>query len=855
MKGKMKKALSLLLMSSMLLSIPMSGSALEGEAEYTPAESNISGKYWVTSEASNGDAALALDGDMNTAWVAESAPATLDVDLGGSYNAVRKIITVFASSNTPNRYKIEGSADGENWTVLADRSDNQKLGDTFTDVFSFEGLRYVKLTVLSGKTIGVKEFEIINYLRSDMNNGSDTSEQGRNTNAYYYNAGNNPPVEGIRGGKFTDEGSIENGNNFFGLTKDLGWDTIRLRIWNEPKSENSGNPSEGDGNCSPENTRRVAKAIVGAGQDLAIDFHYSDSWSDPQNQPKPYAWAELSFDELVQQVYDFTYEMIESLIDQGTAPTIVALGNEITNGMLWGQEYDEITNFVHHHDYYNKGLHELNPGGGVKWLKYEEANGDTESAAYKEFLDSVENLACLVDAGNRAIQQLNEEHNLNIQTEMHFAFNVFEQPEGSNKVVLDEEEVFQKVQTLIGNLSNSLEEKGGMVDRIGISYYPDWHGTYDTVQRNIVELSKMLPGVKFNIAECSPKASGTVTDPLADPNHEVGFQYTIQSQGDDTMNIMKTINDVPNNVGMGVWPWAGTNVFGSGRGDNATLNASFKVWNDAFAKNVVESEISTVTATGTAPALPETVKSLDVATGTISDVTVDWEAIDASAYAQTGTFTVQGTANVTVPEEGRGKEMTAVTATVHVMDKVDASALQNIVNDAQSYLYLEDAYTAESFAVFKAAMDEAYALLDRELLVDWEEINAAIVNLQDAIDGLVPSKAVLAELLEEANSKDLELYTQETANALKEAILAAEAVMENQDATIEDVDTAIINLQTAIKNLVEVTPTDDPSDVPSTEQPDKENPGTGVSMPISLLTMAALCGLAGVVIAKKRRDQ
>lgn len=485
------------------------------------------------------------------------------------------------------------------------------------------------------------------------------------TTTYYYNAGNNPPVPGIRGGNFANPGSIENGTNFFGLTKDLGWDTIRLRVWNEPKNENTGNAVTSPGNCSPENTRRVAKAVIGAGQKLAIDLHYADSWADPQNQPKPYAWAALPFDDLVQTTYQWTYDFIKSLVDQGTTPSIVQLGNEITNGMMWGQEYDNITPYVHHHNYYTSGRYQLAPGGGVEWLKYEEANGDTNSPAYQEFLASIHNLARLVDAGIRAIRQVNADMGTHIQSMLHFAFNVVEQPP-TGKVALDPDTVFAKVMTLINNLSGDLDGMSGMVDRIGLSYYPDWHGSYAVVQRNLVEISKVLPGVQLNIAEMSPRSSGTVTDPLSDPNHPVGFTYTVQSQGDDTMNVMKVINDIPNNVGTGVWPWAGTNVFGTGFGANGTLRASFKVWNDAFAKNVVESHVFAATHAGMAPKLPTTVASLDLQTGARSDIGVTWDPIDPANYASPGTFTVHGTANVTVPESGRGVAMTAVTATVGV---------------------------------------------------------------------------------------------------------------------------------------------------------------------------------------------
>ncbi len=642
--------------TSALLSLTAHG--LEGDASYTPAESNIAGKYWVTGVADSGDAAAALDGDPGTVWTPGPGAAALTVDLGGSYDAIHKVRLNFAGEAPAHRYRLRGSADGEDWELLADRSEPSSRGAVFTDIFSLAGLRQLRLELPEGHSGGVREMEIINYLRPDMKNGSDTSEQGGDTTAYRYNAGNEPPVDGIRGGRYSDPGSIKSGNNFFGLTKDLGWDTIRLRVWNQPRSERSGEPSRHPGNCSPENTLRVAKAVVGAGQELAIDFHYSDSWSDPQNQPKPYAWADLGFEELQEAVHDFTHDFVTKLVEQDTTPGIVAIGNEITNGMMWGSEYDLITPYVDHHHYHTSGRHKSAPGGGVKWIKYEEAKGDKDSPAYEEFLESIRNLALLIDAGNRAIQKVNAEHGTDIETQLHFAFNVFERA-GDEIVALEPDEVFERVMTLVNTLNRELSSRSGMVDRVGISYYPDWHGSYDTLQKNLVEISRALPGVTLNIAECSPKFRGRVGTPRDDLNHPVGFEYSIQSQGDDTIELMKLINDIPNNAGDGVWPWAGTRVFATGRGDQGTLRASFKAWDDAFAKNVLEDRISVAAPAGGDPALPETVRSLDPATGEVREVPVKWEPLPENAGAGD---TVRGEAQVEVPEEGRGAAMTSVTA-------------------------------------------------------------------------------------------------------------------------------------------------------------------------------------------------
>jgi arabinogalactan endo-1,4-beta-galactosidase len=659
--------MALLVVLSALVAAPR-GQALSGTASYTPAESDISGKSWVSATATQGDPSLALYGSTATAWTAASAPASLTVNLGGAYDAVHKVVTTFASSRTVYRYRLEGSADGAAWTTLADRTANTRPGAIFADVFSYAGLRYLRLTVTSGAPVAVSDLAIDNYLRPDMDNGSDTSEQGGNTTAYYYNAGNNPPVAGIRGGRFSDPGAIDSGNDFFGLTKDLGWDTIRLRVWNVPRNEDSGNLVTTAGNDSPANTLRVAKAVAGAGQHVAIDLHYADSWADPQHQPKPYDWASLPFDDLVQATYTYTHDFIKSLVDQGTTPTIVALGNEITNGMMWGSEYDQITPYVvKNHQYYTSGRYLAAPGGGVEWMKYEAANGDTSSPAYQEFLHSIDNLARLIDAGNRAVRAVNAETGSHIQTQLHFAFNELEQPvSGGSKLVVGHNKLMAKAHTLLSNLASDLDARGGFVDRIGLSYYPDWHGSYDQIQSMFMAIHQMFPALKLNIAETSPRSSGTLTDPLTDANHPVGFVYTTQSQGDDSMLDMETINDLPDDAGTGVWPWAGTNVYGVGNGANGTLRASFKAWNDAFAKNVLESQVSVATDQGRAPALPATVKSLDVATGAIANVPVVWDAVDPASYAQAGTFTVHGVAQPTVPAAGRGQAMTAVTATVDV---------------------------------------------------------------------------------------------------------------------------------------------------------------------------------------------
>ena len=78
----------------------------------------------------------------------------------------------------------------------------------------------------------------------------------------------------------------------------------------------------------------MAKARKAAGMGLLIDFHYSDSWSDPGKQFTPAAWASLSFPDLVQKTHDWTEDAIAQLKAAGAEPDMVQVGNEITPGMM-----------------------------------------------------------------------------------------------------------------------------------------------------------------------------------------------------------------------------------------------------------------------------------------------------------------------------------------------------------------------------------------------------------------------------------------------------------------------------------------------------------------------------------------
>ncbi|MES1198254.1 MAG: beta-galactosidase GalA [Chitinophagaceae bacterium] len=134
-----------------------------------------------------------------------------------------------------------------------------------------------------------------------------------------------------RGRKFSDNGVEKDAMT---IMKDHGFNYIRLRIFNDP-ARDSGGYSPKRGFCDLEHTKQMAKRIKAAGMKFLLDFHYSDTWADPGKQYKPAAWKDLSFEDLKKALYDYTKMVIQELKNQGTAPDMVQVGNEINHGMVW----------------------------------------------------------------------------------------------------------------------------------------------------------------------------------------------------------------------------------------------------------------------------------------------------------------------------------------------------------------------------------------------------------------------------------------------------------------------------------------------------------------------------------------
>lgn len=114
-------------------------------------------------------------------------------------------------------------------------------------------------------------------------------------------------------------------DSLFAILKQLGVNSIRLRVWVNPTA----------GYCNKKDVAAMAKRVKANGMRLMVDFHYSDTWADPSKQAKPTAWASYTQSKLGSAVYSHTYDVLDTLRRLGIVPSWVQVGNEVSAGMLW----------------------------------------------------------------------------------------------------------------------------------------------------------------------------------------------------------------------------------------------------------------------------------------------------------------------------------------------------------------------------------------------------------------------------------------------------------------------------------------------------------------------------------------
>lgn len=200
----------------------------------------------------------------------------------------------------------------------------------------------------------------------------------------------------------------------------------------------------------------LSKRAKAAGMGIQFTFNYSDYWSNGDRQIIPSEWVKKIKDELgydvkdkeflnnmtaeqkkeIQQklgdiVYDYTYDIMTKLKEQGTVPEYVSLGNEINGGILFPFGNTFNANM-------NSGRFELVYG--------DDTDEENDIKCYEDWAG----LTSILNRGYDAVKAVSPDS----QVIIHLA-------NGSK------ESVFTW-------FLDKYESAGGKYDVIGASYYPAW---------------------------------------------------------------------------------------------------------------------------------------------------------------------------------------------------------------------------------------------------------------------------------------------------------------------------------------------------------------------------------------------
>lgn len=234
-----------------------------------------------------------------------------------------------------------------------------------------------------------------------------------------------PELEAL-GGRYYENG-IE--KDLLTICKENGVNIFRFRLWNHPYGRN--HTSYGGGSNDLKTLLELARRAKEKEIDYMLDFHYSDFWTDPKKQIKPKAWKTFGMEELKRAVYTYTKDVLCSLKEKNILPSMVQIGNEITNGFLW-------------------------PEGQLATYKYCEEKQDK-----REY----NNLFLLLKEGIRAVRECDSQ----IKIVLHLDY-------GGDC-------------TLYKEWFDQAKKAGIDYDIIGLSYYPYWHGTLEQLEYNLKQIT------------------------------------------------------------------------------------------------------------------------------------------------------------------------------------------------------------------------------------------------------------------------------------------------------------------------------------------------------------------------------
>ncbi len=152
--------------------------------------------------------------------------------------------------------------------------------------------------------------------------------------------------------------------NPYTIFKEAGCNLIRLRLWHNPDWTNYSNF---------EDVKKGIQKAKAQNFKVLLDFHYSDTWADPEKQQIPVAWLGVINNTAVlgDSLYNYTLKTLNQLEALNLTPDMVQVGNEINPMILQNGALQWPINWNRNATLINRGLQAVRDFSAQKQKKVE----------------------------------------------------------------------------------------------------------------------------------------------------------------------------------------------------------------------------------------------------------------------------------------------------------------------------------------------------------------------------------------------------------------------------------------------------------------------------------------------------
>ncbi len=271
------------------------------------------------------------------------------------------------------------------------------------------------------------------------------------------------------------------------FVKEQGWNTVRVRLFADPSKDTDKNVCQ-----DIEYVKSLGKRIKAAGLCFMLDFHYSDTWADPEHQTMPLEWGMINTPAF-EYIYTYTKTNLEALVAAAATPDFIQIGNEISFGMLWDG---------------------CKVSANSNWTAYEDTNWDHFSTALKN--------------ASKACREVCPEAKIVIHTE-----------QCANNPTLDVA-FFKRIQQYDIDY-----------DIIGTSYYPYFKGPLANLDKGLSELEKNFPDKQIQLVETGYPSKWEVEGSTYD--YTKTYPYSHEGQRQYAADLIATLKKHPQVNGLSWW--------------------------------------------------------------------------------------------------------------------------------------------------------------------------------------------------------------------------------------------------------------------------------------------------------------